>query len=164
MRKHTRAAAACEAVPRRQQPAKTAEHFFAAMLPSASAAEPGACAAAIIEAFQSGHISRGAFASLHAKMRSGVAPAVLRPMLVMAECGLPSAVITASGATVAHSVPVLHSLPGAREFFEQYVLPSKPVIFRGTADASSWPPMRNLADAAFLRERCGHRGVECVAG
>jgi hypothetical protein len=39
--------------------------------------------------------------------------------------------------------------------------PSRPVVFRGAADASSWPPLAAFPDFSYLRTRCGHRRV-CV--
>jgi len=49
--------------------------------------------------------------------------------------------------------------PNPQAFFEEYVLPNKPVILTGVVDGESFPLLRNLADTEFLRRRCGHRRV-----
>jgi len=84
----------------------------------------------------------------------------------MAECGLPCAAIFGTPAAAAapalpSAITELDRLPSPVAFFEQFVLPSRPVVFRGAADASSWPPLAAFPDFSYLRTRCGHRRV-CV--
>lgn len=84
-------------------------------------------------------------------------PSVLS-MLKMAKIGI--TVPGLSGKDIPVSVPVLEA-PSAEEFFRTQVLPNQPAVLRGILDETTFPPLRDFPDVAFLRRRCGSRRV-CV--
>ena len=110
--------------------------------------------------FSDGHLSRSHVALLCGKLRAGVLAAVVRYMLCMAECGLPCSAIEANLAELHDGgVPVLHGMPSARRFFEDFVLPNRPVVIRSAVDSAAWPPLHSLVSIGYLRARCGRRRV-----
>ena len=108
-------------------------------------------------AHNQGRISQAALAALSTMEEAGEPAAVLWPWFIMAECGVPSATWLP---TTHHDndVPVLDGMPSATAFFEDFVLPSRPVVLRGALNLAM-RPARDLADVDYLRRRCGHRRI-----
>ena len=126
--------------------------------------------AAIQRALQDDKVSAACAEHLSSMLRAGSEPVVVRSLLSMADCGLPCSTLSGADdapplAGVAPGMPspcidVLREMPTAFDFFERYVRPSRPCVMRLTElDAEHWPPLRDLPDFGYLRQRCGHRRV-----
>eukprot|EP00928_Gymnodinium_smaydae_P017755 TRINITY_DN16787_c0_g1_i2.p1 TRINITY_DN16787_c0_g1~~TRINITY_DN16787_c0_g1_i2.p1 ORF type:complete len:608 (+),score=128.03 TRINITY_DN16787_c0_g1_i2:36-1859(+) len=56
------------------------------------------------------------------------------------------------------SVRRLHA-PTCEDFFTDFVMPNRPVVLEGCFDDSTFQPLRDFSDMAFLRRSCGQRRV-----
>ena len=125
-------------------------------------------------ALANGTISEASASFLRAKLASeegnedgGGSPACVRSLMRMAEVGLPLPTLagrdTSSVPPHLSAVPIWTTFPSAETFWSDHVLPSRPALLRGLLTPATWPPMRDFADFAYLRRRCGHRRVRVKA-
>ena len=119
----------------------------------------------LARAQEAGRVSRASVQFIEERMdplsRHAVTPLVARTLVGLAETGLPLSSL--SGADVARDpellgpIAVLERIPRAADFFQRFVLPGRPAVFRDLL--GEWPLLKELADFGYLRRRCGHRRV-----
>jgi hypothetical protein len=111
------------------------------------------------DAFEAQKLSAKSHRHMMERLESrALSPLVARSLVLLAECGVPSASL--AGAEAAGNVDSLSALPPADEFFARYVRPGRPCVLRQLlASAPGWTPFARFSDFEYLRTRCGHRRV-----